>query len=72
MTTMRDQFRAYKARIKREHYSKYGIDEERLENRPRDVPLKDFKMLLIYWADEKIKVRILLICQCITYVNYVL
>ncbi|XP_063948189.1 uncharacterized protein LOC135152261 [Daucus carota subsp. sativus] len=55
MTTMRDQFRAYKARIKREHYSKYGTDEERLENRPRDVPLKDFKMLLIYWADEKIK-----------------
>ncbi|XP_063942347.1 uncharacterized protein LOC135150129 [Daucus carota subsp. sativus] len=55
MTTMRDQFRAYKACIKREHYSKYGTDEERLENRPRDVPLKDFKMLVIYWADEKIK-----------------
>ena len=53
MTTMRDQYRAYKARIKREHYSKYGTDEERLEKRPRDVPLKDFKMLLIYWADEK-------------------
>ncbi|XP_017250517.2 uncharacterized protein LOC108221130 [Daucus carota subsp. sativus] len=54
MTTMRDLFRGYKARIKRDYYYKYQTDEERLENRPREVPLKDFKILLEYWADEKI------------------
>ncbi|XP_063937382.1 uncharacterized protein LOC108203821 [Daucus carota subsp. sativus] len=54
MTTMRDLFRGYKARIRRDYYYKYQTGEERLENRPREVPLKDFKILLEYWADEKI------------------
>ena len=57
MTTMRDLFRGHKARIKRDHYYKYATDEERLENRPREIPLADFKMLLGYWADEKIVVK---------------
>lgn len=56
MTTMQYLFMGYKARIKRDHYYKYQTDEEKLENRPREVPLKDFKMLLEYWADEKIAV----------------
>ena len=56
MTTMRDLFRGYKARIRRDYYYKYQTGEERLENRPREVPLKDFKILLEYWADEKIAV----------------
>ncbi|KAL6518137.1 hypothetical protein OROMI_033838 [Orobanche minor] len=54
MTTMRDQFRGFKARIKRDHYYKYPTDEERLQNRPREVPSKDFQVLLNYWADEKV------------------
>ncbi|KAL6581960.1 hypothetical protein OROMI_005974 [Orobanche minor] len=57
MTTMRDQFRGFKARIKRDHYYKYPTDEERLQNRPREVPLKDFQVLLNYWADEKVAKR---------------
>ncbi|KAL6558847.1 hypothetical protein OROMI_019197 [Orobanche minor] len=57
MTTMRDLFRGHKSRIKRDHYYRYPTDEERLQNRPREVPLKDFKMLLEYWADEKIAKR---------------
>lgn len=56
MTTMRDQLRGYKCRIKRDHYYKYPTDEERLANRPREVPLKDFKILLDYWNDPKIAV----------------
>lgn len=59
MITMRDEFRGYKARIKRDHYTKYATDKERLQNRPRDIPLKDFKMLLSYWGDEKIQVTTL-------------
>ncbi|KAL8090711.1 hypothetical protein AgCh_039959 [Apium graveolens] len=57
MTTMCDQFRGYKASIKKDHYSKYDTDELRLQNRPREVPLKDFKILLNYWGDEKVQER---------------
>ena len=56
-TTMSDQFRSHKSRIKRNYYTKYATDEERLENRPRDVSLEDWKILLAYWSDEKIKVQ---------------
>ncbi|KAL8097245.1 hypothetical protein AgCh_030391 [Apium graveolens] len=57
MTTMCDQSRGYKASIKKDHYSKYDTDELRLQNRPREVPLKDFKILLNYWGDEKVQKR---------------
>ncbi|KAL8105340.1 hypothetical protein AgCh_029216 [Apium graveolens] len=57
MTTMRDQFKGYKASIKKDHYSKYDTDELRLQKRPREVPLKDFKILLNYWGDEKVQER---------------
>ena len=42
--------------MKRDHYYKYPTDEERLEKRPQDVPLEDFKLLLKYWGDPSIKV----------------
>ncbi|KAL6547405.1 hypothetical protein OROMI_023126 [Orobanche minor] len=57
MMTMRDLFRGHKSRIKRNHYYRYPTDEERLQNRPWEVPLKEFKMLLEYWTDEKITKR---------------
>lgn len=56
MTTMRDQFRGFKSKIKKNHYCPYETDEERLKNRPREVPEKDFKILLQYWADKKVQV----------------
>ena len=34
----------------------YETDEERLENRPDEIPLADFQVLLMYWGDEKIQV----------------
>lgn len=54
--TMSDQFRSYKSRIKRDHYSPYPTDEERLAHRPEEVPLSDWKILLNYWGDEKVQV----------------
>lgn len=56
---MNDQFKSYKSRIKRDYYYPYPTDEERLENRPKEVPLADWKLLLKYWADGKTKVIIL-------------
>lgn len=53
---MRDQLRGYRAAIKKDHYTKYPTDELRLQNRPREIPLKDFKILLNYWGDEKVQV----------------
>nr|XP_017239854.1 PREDICTED: uncharacterized protein LOC108212644 [Daucus carota subsp. sativus] len=55
LKTMNDQFRSYKSRIKRDYYYPYPTDEERLENRPKEVPLADWKLLLKYWADGKTK-----------------
>lgn len=54
--TMSDQFRSYKSRIKRDNYNPYPTDEERLAHRPEEVPLSDWKILLTYWADEKVQV----------------
>ncbi|KAL6571205.1 hypothetical protein OROHE_002848 [Orobanche hederae] len=34
---------------------KYDSDEKRTENRPHDIPLEDFKILLKYWADEGVQ-----------------
>ncbi|XP_074335573.1 uncharacterized protein LOC141672795 isoform X2 [Apium graveolens] len=31
---------------------KYATDEKRLRHRPRDVSLKNWKILLTYWGDE--------------------
>lgn len=50
----------HKSRVKKDHYTEYDSDEKRIENRPRDIPLEDFKVLLKYWADEGVQVSILL------------
>ncbi|KAK1363568.1 hypothetical protein POM88_039129 [Heracleum sosnowskyi] len=57
MTTMCDQFRAHKATIKKDHYIKYPTNVKRLQNRPRNIPLSDFKIFLNYWADENVQER---------------
>ncbi|KAL8146611.1 hypothetical protein AgCh_004366 [Apium graveolens] len=54
-TTLSDQFRSTKSRIKRNYYSKYATDEERLKHRPRDVSLEDWKIFLTYWGDGKVQ-----------------
>lgn len=53
---MNEQFRSWKSRIKRDYYNKYKTDDERLENRPREVSVREWKILLKYWADDKVKV----------------
>lgn len=57
---MADQFRTYKSRVKETYYTAYTTDEERLKNRPREIPLAEFKILLKYWNDEKVQVILIL------------
>ncbi|KAL6508660.1 hypothetical protein OROGR_023371 [Orobanche gracilis] len=52
---MADQFRTYKSRIKKDHYTAYKSDEERLKHRSRQIPLADFKFFLKYWGDENVQ-----------------
>ncbi|XP_065876885.1 uncharacterized protein [Euphorbia lathyris] len=55
MKSISSSWRVYKARIKEKHYICYDNDEERLKHRPNDIPLDEFKMLLKYWNDPKVK-----------------
>lgn len=55
-TTLNDSWRVYKSRVKKKYYSRFESDKERLENKPEDIPLEDFKQLLNYWADEEVQV----------------
>ncbi|XP_065877304.1 uncharacterized protein [Euphorbia lathyris] len=55
MRTIRDAWRVYKSRIKEKHYSLYDNDEERIQHKPKDIPLEEFKTLLQYWADKKVQ-----------------
>ncbi|WCJ37839.1 hypothetical protein M5689_018938 [Euphorbia peplus] len=55
MHTIREAWKAYKCRIKANHYTCYDNDDERLEHKPDDIPLEEFKTLLNYWADEKVQ-----------------
>lgn len=48
-------WRVYKSRMKK-NYTRYENDEQRLQNRPDQIPLEDFKLLLRYWADESVQV----------------
>ncbi|KAL6580437.1 hypothetical protein OROMI_008461 [Orobanche minor] len=48
-------WRVHKSRVKKDHNTKYDSDEKRIENRPHDIPLEDFKILLKYWADEGVQ-----------------
>ncbi|XP_074327674.1 uncharacterized protein LOC141665584 [Apium graveolens] len=53
--TLNIDWRAYKCRVKKDHYLKYKTDEERIEYRPDEIPLDDFKLLMMYWADEEVQ-----------------
>ncbi|KAL6572319.1 hypothetical protein OROMI_013277 [Orobanche minor] len=55
LKALNDQFRSYKSRIKRDYYYPFPTDEERLKNKPEEVSLSDWKVLLKYWADEKVQ-----------------
>lgn len=56
LKTIQSSWKTRKSRIKKAHYKAFETDEERMENRPNDIPLESFKMLLEYWNDESIKV----------------
>ncbi|WOG87627.1 hypothetical protein DCAR_0206857 [Daucus carota subsp. sativus] len=53
--TIHSSWKTYKSRTKAGHFTAYENDEMRLENRPDDIPLETFKMLLDYWNDESIQ-----------------
>lgn len=54
--TFNSLWRTHKSRMKKAHYTKYDTDEERIQNRPDQIPLEEFKMLLKYWSDEGVQV----------------
>ena len=58
LKSINSAWKGYKSRTKTAHYTAYATDEERLENRPEEIPLEEFKLLLQYWGDEDIKVKI--------------
>ena len=47
--------------MKTKYYSQYEPDDERLTNRPNDIPLEDLKMVVKYRGDESVKVACYLI-----------
>lgn len=56
LQTIQSSWRTRKSRIKKAHYLAFQTDEERIENRPDEIPLESFKMLLEYWNDESVQV----------------
>lgn len=58
MKTIQTAWKGYKARTKRDHYTPYATDEERLQNKPEDIPLEEFKLLLNYWGDPDVQVYV--------------
>lgn len=55
LQSIRDSWRVFKSRIKRDHYYKYDNDEARWENRPTRVLDSHFKVLLQYWNDSTVQ-----------------
>ncbi|CAI8608953.1 unnamed protein product [Vicia faba] len=54
-TTVREAWRRYKHKIKKNHFLKYSNMTERLKNRPPNVPISQFKSLCAYWSKETIQ-----------------
>ncbi|CAI8590663.1 unnamed protein product [Vicia faba] len=54
-TTVREAWRLYKHKIKKNHFLKYSNMTERLKNRPPNVPIAQFKSLCAYWSKETIQ-----------------
>lgn len=55
LRTLRDAWKVFKSRIKKKHYRKYDNDVERLKNKPSDIPLDEFKVLIKYWGSKKVQ-----------------
>ncbi|KAL2898074.1 ATP synthase gamma chain [Bienertia sinuspersici] len=55
MQTMDDQWRAYKSRMKSEHYYAYKTDAERLKSCPQTMPENQFRAFINYWDSEPVK-----------------
>ncbi|KAJ8426257.1 LOW QUALITY PROTEIN: hypothetical protein Cgig2_030551 [Carnegiea gigantea] len=55
LQTIRDSWRVFKSRIKRDHYYKYDNNDARWENRPTKVLDSHFKVLLQYWNDSPVQ-----------------
>ncbi|CAI8598236.1 unnamed protein product [Vicia faba] len=57
-TTVREAWRRYKHKIKKNHFLKYSNMTERLKrlkNHPPNVPIAQFKSLCAYWSKETIQ-----------------
>ncbi|KAI5388673.1 hypothetical protein KIW84_074370 [Lathyrus oleraceus] len=54
-TTVRDAWRRYKHKIKKNHFLKDSNMIERLKNRPPKVLIAQFKSLYDYWSKEAIQ-----------------
>ncbi|KAK1369770.1 hypothetical protein POM88_035862 [Heracleum sosnowskyi] len=57
MKTIQTAWKGYKSRTKRDHYTPYATDDERLQNKPEEIPLEEFKLLLNYWGDPDVQER---------------
>ncbi|KAL8121024.1 hypothetical protein AgCh_017982 [Apium graveolens] len=57
LKTIQHAWRGNKSRTKCAHYLAFATDEERLANKPIDIPAEDFKVLLKYWEDPEIQTR---------------
>ncbi|KAK1387885.1 hypothetical protein POM88_016063 [Heracleum sosnowskyi] len=57
LETIHSCWKVYKSRIKADHFTAYENDEMRLANRPDDIALETFKLLLEYWNDESVQAR---------------
>ena len=58
--TLNAAWRLHKSRFKTKYYTSLETDAERLEKRPQEISLEDFKLLLAYWGDDEVKVLYLL------------
>nr|XP_004515965.1 uncharacterized protein LOC101511970 [Cicer arietinum] len=54
-TTVRDAWRRYKYKIKKDHFLKYSILTESLKHRPPKVPESHFRKLCEYWNSKPIQ-----------------
>ncbi|KAL8115335.1 hypothetical protein AgCh_021983 [Apium graveolens] len=55
LKTIQHAWRGNKIRTKRARYLAFATDEERLANKPDEIPAEDFKVLLKYWGDPEIQ-----------------
>ena len=59
MDTIHASWKVRKSRIKAAHFKDFETNEERIDNRPDDILLESFQILLDYWNDDTVKVILL-------------